>query len=117
MDKMPVLKLYTLHVKLKPFRPKWSILLYQLPFQPYEELCLVIGGCGFLGRHIVERLLEEKYRVRVFDIRTTFENEQVKFFIGDLCKEEVCRSIHYNYCKTRKCHRLVFAISTDEANA
>ena len=25
----------------------------------------------------------------MFDIRTTFENEQVKFFVGDLCKKEV----------------------------
>eukprot|EP00057_Strongylocentrotus_purpuratus_P013970 XP_011668444.1 PREDICTED: sterol-4-alpha-carboxylate 3-dehydrogenase, decarboxylating [Strongylocentrotus purpuratus] len=47
--------------------------------------CLVIGGCGFLGRHIVEALLAKGHTVNAFDIRKTFENEKVKFFIGDLC--------------------------------
>ncbi len=51
--------------------------------------CLVIGGCGFLGRHIVEKLLERGYAVSVFDVRSTFENERVSFFVGDLCKREV----------------------------
>ena len=49
----------------------------------------MIGGGGFLGRHIVERLLEKGYAVQVFDIRSTFVDEQVKFFVGDLCKKEV----------------------------
>ena len=53
------------------------------------KTCLVIGGGGFLGRHIVERLLEKGYAVQVFDIRSTFDDEQVKFFVGDLCKKEV----------------------------
>ena len=63
-------------------------------FQP-ESLCLVIGGGGFLGRHIVDKLLEEKYKVQVFDIRITFDDERVKFFVGDLCKEEVSHSLVY----------------------
>ncbi|XP_054756048.2 sterol-4-alpha-carboxylate 3-dehydrogenase, decarboxylating-like [Lytechinus pictus] len=51
-------------------------------------LCLVIGGCGFLGRHIVESLLVKGHTVNVFDIRKTFENDQVRFFIGDLCSKK-----------------------------
>ncbi|XP_078682662.1 sterol-4-alpha-carboxylate 3-dehydrogenase, decarboxylating-like [Branchiostoma floridae x Branchiostoma belcheri] len=50
--------------------------------------CTVIGGCGFLGRYIVERLLEEGYSVSVFDIAKTFEDDRVKFFVGDLCQEK-----------------------------
>ena len=53
------------------------------------ERFLVIGGCGFLGRHIVDELLERGYAVSVFDIRSTFEDERVRFFLGDLCKREV----------------------------
>ncbi|KAK7460731.1 hypothetical protein BaRGS_00038846, partial [Batillaria attramentaria] len=48
---------------------------------------LVIGGCGFLGRHLCEQLLERGYTVRVFDIRKTFENDKITFVIGDLCNE------------------------------
>jgi sterol-4alpha-carboxylate 3-dehydrogenase (decarboxylating) len=50
---------------------------------------LVIGGCGFLGRHIVEELLKRGFAVSVFDIRSTFEDNRVRFFIGDLCKPQV----------------------------
>jgi len=47
--------------------------------------CCVIGGGGFLGQHIVERLLKLKCQVTVFDLRKTYENELVKFTCGDLC--------------------------------
>jgi sterol-4alpha-carboxylate 3-dehydrogenase (decarboxylating) len=47
--------------------------------------CTVIGGCGFLGRHMVETLLSNGYTVNVFDIRVTHYDERVQFFSGDLC--------------------------------
>lgn len=50
---------------------------------------MVVGGCGFLGRHLVEGLVERGYKVRVFDLRTTFSMEEVEFSTGDLCKKEV----------------------------
>ncbi|BFZ14635.1 hypothetical protein BsWGS_17674 [Bradybaena similaris] len=50
--------------------------------------CLIIGGCGFLGRHLCEALLDKGCSVQVFDIRKTFEDSRVKFFEGDLCKKE-----------------------------
>ena len=37
----------------------------------------MIGGCGFLGRHLVEQLLARSYHVNVFDIKQIFEDEQV----------------------------------------
>ncbi|KAK7097791.1 sterol-4-alpha-carboxylate 3-dehydrogenase, decarboxylating-like isoform X2 [Littorina saxatilis] len=49
---------------------------------------LVIGGCGFLGRHLCEHLLQRGYSVRAFDIRKTFDNDKIDFYIGDLCSEE-----------------------------
>ena len=52
-------------------------------------MCTVVGGCGFLGRHLVEGLLEKGYHVNVFDVRTTFENDQVQFFVGNLCNKDV----------------------------
>ncbi|XP_064526352.1 sterol-4-alpha-carboxylate 3-dehydrogenase, decarboxylating isoform X1 [Pseudopipra pipra] len=50
--------------------------------------CTVIGGSGFLGRHMVEQLLARGYSVNVFDIQQSFESDGVKFFLGDLCDKE-----------------------------
>lgn len=55
--------------------------------------CIVVGGCGFLGQHLVEHLLERGYSVNVFDIKKTFDNEKVHFFTGDLCKKEVTETV------------------------
>uniref|UniRef100_A0A8C5QAJ7 Sterol-4-alpha-carboxylate 3-dehydrogenase, decarboxylating n=1 Tax=Leptobrachium leishanense TaxID=445787 RepID=A0A8C5QAJ7_9ANUR len=56
--------------------------------RPACKKCTVIGGSGFLGQYMVERLLDKGYSVNVFDIRQGFENDRVQFFIGDLCNKE-----------------------------
>lgn len=56
--------------------------------RPASKKCTVIGGSGFLGQYMVERLLEKGYSVNVFDIRKGFENERVQFFLGDLCSKQ-----------------------------
>ncbi|PWA23411.1 hypothetical protein CCH79_00005891 [Gambusia affinis] len=38
-----------------------------------SKRCAVIGGCGFLGRHLVEKLLDRGFSVSVFDIRQSCE--------------------------------------------
>ncbi|RXM95066.1 Sterol-4-alpha-carboxylate 3-dehydrogenase, decarboxylating [Acipenser ruthenus] len=53
-----------------------------------SKKCAVIGGSGFLGQHLVEKLLEKGYAVNVFDIRQGFNNDRVTFFLGDLCCKE-----------------------------
>ena len=58
-------------------------------FPCQSKVCTVIGGCGFLGRHMVEGLLRRGYRINVFDIKVTFEAEGVTFFTGDLCNKQV----------------------------
>jgi sterol-4alpha-carboxylate 3-dehydrogenase (decarboxylating) len=57
-----------------------------------RDLCLVIGGNGFIGRHLVELLLREGRPVRVFD-RTPCNDPRVEMFQGDIRRaDEVQRA-------------------------
>ena len=57
---------------------------------------LVTGGSGFIGSHVVDKLVERKYEVRVFD-KTKPQREDVEWFKGDLLSEnyvlEACRDV------------------------
>ncbi|XP_078403245.1 sterol-4-alpha-carboxylate 3-dehydrogenase, decarboxylating isoform X2 [Cetorhinus maximus] len=53
-----------------------------------NKKCAVIGGSGFLGQHLVKKLLEKGYIVNILDVRKPFENEGVQFFSADLCSKE-----------------------------
>lgn len=59
-----------------------------------KEICLVIGGEGFLGRHLVN-LLQQRQKdnpsleIRIFDISKRLDwPEDIKFHQGDLCSFE-----------------------------
>lgn len=58
--------------------------------------CLVTGGAGFIGSHIVDRLVELGHEVAVLDsLRSGKEenlNSQVKFFRGDVRDAEFLKS-------------------------
>ena len=53
---------------------------------------LVLGGGGFIGSHLVKRLKNEGYYVRVCDLKYTEYSESVAddFMLGDLRDQIVC---------------------------
>ena len=65
-----------------------------------KQNCLVTGGSGFLGRHLVSQLVETgKCSVTVFDIRD-FGDSRVKCIVGDLRKlEDVTKA-----CAGKECY-------------
>ena len=59
---------------------------------------LVIGGCGFLGHHIVSQLLEPNTStVSVLDLRTTHNRHpRASYYDGDITSAESVRSVLEN---------------------
>jgi len=62
--------------------------------------CLILGGCGFMGSHIAEGLLESGYQVRIFDkVKIDTQNispiiNEVELLEGDFTNEvDVARAI------------------------
>ena len=63
-----------------------------------SETALVTGGAGFIGGHLVERLLGEGFEVRVLDdlstgLRCNLESveDHIEFVEGDIRDASLCR--------------------------
>lgn len=63
--------------------------------------CLVLGGCGFIGSHLVDHLLAHGYRVKVFDkLKVNTDNVQpnlknIELVRGDFAnQEDFKRAVH-----------------------
>jgi len=60
----------------------------------------VTGGSGFIGSHIVDKLVEHRYTVRVFDERKPLRDD-VEWLKGDLLNEndilEACKDVEFVY--------------------
>ncbi len=51
---------------------------------------LITGGCGQLGRAIIELLLKKDVKIRVLDLQY-FPNDGVESIVGDICDMDVVR--------------------------
>jgi UDP-glucose 4-epimerase len=58
---------------------------------------LVTGGCGFIGSHIVDKLIEQKHEVVVLDNLSTGKkdrlNSKAKLIIADICNGEQINTV------------------------
>lgn len=46
--------------------------------------CLVTGGVGFIGSHVVDKLVSKGIKVRVYDLCQPFDQENVEYFHASL---------------------------------
>lgn len=71
-----------------------------------KEKCLVVGGAGFLGRHIVDALVND-YEVTTFDVRESGD-PSAKAIIGDITKPDsitdACKGRHPPHTDSNSWH-------------
>ena len=57
---------------------------------------LVIGGNGFIGKNVVDRLIEENYKVGVYDL-VCGKREGVNYYTGDVINDDYFEAILLEY--------------------
>ena len=65
-----------------------------------KKICVVTGGAGFVGSHLVERLVELGHKVTVLDNLSSGKiknlkkvKKKIKFFKIDLSKKKILKNI------------------------
>jgi nucleoside-diphosphate-sugar epimerase len=48
---------------------------------------LVTGATGFIGKYLIEELLKNNYKVRILTRQTSYKNNNVEIFLGDITKK------------------------------
>jgi UDP-glucose 4-epimerase len=70
----------------------WSLIL-----DTKQMRCVVTGGAGFIGSHIVDRLIEIGHQVVIVDNMRSGKKENLnpnaKFFQVDVCRREDLESL------------------------
>jgi nucleoside-diphosphate-sugar epimerase len=71
--------------------------------ESYKEKVLVTGGCGFVGSHIVESLVQKGYKVVIIDNFSTgkisnvdfdkLTNQNIEVIEGDICNESLVNKV------------------------
>ncbi len=72
--------------------PPSSRSTHHLPFSP--AISVVTGGAGFIGRHLVQLLLDRGHRVRVIDVQEpTCMDARVEYVQGSILDNSVLRKV------------------------